>query len=192
MPVTTRSQSLNNKQSPVNKHPSDLYNERKQSFITNMKKVFEIWGNAKTTKDKIICATNVFIMINKDFEYLFTASKTCDTNSNIWNKFAVTTYIKITENRLEHMFANGWPAIDKTIVNKLMQELCICEKLINPIILQLRPESMNSDKYREDLVLAQAVLKSGAKARATKASVEPKQRTSPRKNIKRIDYSQFY
>ncbi len=200
MPVTTRSQSRAKAQ------PSQtisVYNEKKEKFINTMKNLFEEWSSATLTKNKIIAATKVFNTINSEYTYLYYNCNVYDPNPNIWDNFSISIYNKIKELRLEHIFANGWPNIKPSIVSNLMNQLRICEKFINPIILELRPETLPSDKYKTSLLSAQAELKcpsapmssapmSSAPMSSAPMSSSPKQRTSPRKNIKRIDYSQFY
>lgn len=187
MPVTTRSQSRANAQPSKS---SSVYNEKKEKFINTMKNLFEEWGSATLTKNKIIAATKVFNTINSEYTYLYYNCNVYNPIPNIWKNFAITTYNKIKELRIEHAFAHGWPDIEQSLVSNLMNQLRICEKFINPIILELRPETLPSDKYKTSLLSAQAELKCSSAPAPMSSS--PKQRTSPRKNIKRIDYSQFY
>ena len=181
MPVVTRSQSRAlAKQVYVPNDNIAVYKERKESFSANMKKIYAEWGDAKSTKDQIISATKAFEKNNAEFGYLL----------HLWNNFVVVLYGKIKEFRNQYISTIGWPVVNKDIVNKSMAEMDKCSIMINKCIMQINKNDMLSDKFRIELIAAQnEISKAQVKNRATKQMAL---RTSPRKNIKRIDYSQFY
>ncbi len=192
MPVVTRSQSRAlAKQVYVPNDNIAVYKERKESFTANMKKIYAEWGDAKSTKDQIIPATKTFEKLNAEFEYLFDNCKDYNKqNPHLWNNFTVVVYGKIKEFRNQYISTIGWPVVNKDIVNKLMAEMDKCSIMINKCIMQINKNDMLSDKFRIELIAAQnEISKAQVKNRATKQMAL---RTSPRKNIKRIDYSQFY
>lgn len=151
-----------------------LYNEKKQAFLANMTTIFAEWQNAMLLKNKLIVGTKLFATINSDFEYLYYNDNIYYGSKSNWNNFAEAICNKIKELRTD-LTTHGWN-VDKHIVDELLTTMDNCEIFIKRLVIQSQPETQTHNNRQNKSV----------------KNTEPTLRKSPRKNIKRIDYSQFY